>query len=174
MKLFKMKNNRNRILLIIFLILSCIQNNYAQDRAKKINIIIDSLRTVESMKSSYIEFGLIPLKFEATKNDSIKLIELENLLTDKEIHRRLIQGFNDAFTDDEINDLFSFINTTAFFKLLHSSIINKNISNQFKDIKTELDKITANEEKENKINKKPIPKFEPIPIERDDGFYETV
>jgi len=174
MKLYKMRNNWNRILLILFLTLICVQNNNAQDRKKKINVIIDSLQTVESMKSTYIEFGLKPLKFEATKEDSIKLIELENLLTDKEIRGRLIQGFNDAFTDNEINDLYSFVKTTAFFKLLHSSITNKSISNQFKDIKTELDKITANIDNENKINRKPIPKFEPIPIEREDGFYETV
>ena len=174
MKLFKMKNNRNRILLVLCLTLSFIQNNYAQDREQKTNVIIDSLQTVESMKSAYIEFGLKPLKFEATKEDSIKLIELENKLTDNEIRRRLIQGFNDAFTDNEINDLYSFIKTTAFFKLLHSSITNKSISNQFKDIKTELDKITANIDNANKINRKPISKFEPIPIEREDGFYETV
>ena len=174
MKLFKMKNNRNRILLVLCLTLSFIQNNYAQDREQKTNVIIDSLRTVESIKSTYIEFGLKPLKFEATKEDSIKLIGLENLLTDKEIRRRLIQGFNNAFTDAEINDLYSFINTSAFFKLLHSSISNKSISTQFKDIRTELDKITANEDDENKINKKPVPKFEPIPVEREDGFYETV
>ena len=169
-----MRNNWNSMLLILFLTLICVQNNNAQDREKKTNVIIDSLQTVESMKSTYIEFGLKPLKFEATKEDSIKLVELENLLTDKEIRRRLIKGFNDAFTDNEINDLYSFINTTAFFKLLHSSITNKSISTQFKDIKTELDKITDNEDNENKINKKPIPKFEPIPIEREDGFYETV
>ena len=174
MKLFKMKNNRNRILLVLCLTLSFIQNNYAQDREQKTNVIIDSLRTVESIKSTYIEFGLKPLKFEATKEDSIKLIGLENLLTDKEIRRRLIAGFNDAFTDNEINDLYSFIKTSAFFKLLHSSISNKSISTQFKDIRTELDKITANEDDENKINKKPVPKFEPIPVEREDGFYETV
>jgi len=174
MKLFKMKNNKNRILLVLILTLSCIQNNYAQDREKKINVIIDSLRTVESMKSSYIEFGLEPLKFEATKSDSIKIIELENLLTDKEIRRRLIQVFNDVYTDNEINELYSFINTTAFFKLLHSSIASKSISKRFKDIKTEIDKITANIDNVNKINKKPVPKFEIIPIEREDGFYETV
>jgi len=169
-----MRNNWDSMLLVLFLTLFSVQNNYAQDREKKTNVIIDSLQTVESMKSTYIEFGLKPLKYEATKEDSIKLIELENLLTDKEIRRRLIKGFNVAFTDNEINDLYSFINTTAFFKLLHSSIANKSISNQFKDIKTELDKITDNEDNKNKINKKPIPKFEPIPIEREDGFYETV
>ena len=169
-----MRNNWDSMLLVLFLTLFSVQNNYAQDREKKTNVIIDSLQTVESMKSTYIEFGLKPLKYEATKEDSIKLIELENLLTDKEIRRRLIKGFNVAFTDNEINDLYSFINTTAFFKLLHSSIANKSISNQFKDIKTELDKITDNEDNKNKINKKPIPKFEPIPIERENGFYETI
>jgi len=174
MKLYKMRNNWNRTLLVLFITLFCVQNNNAQDREKKINVIIDSLQTVESMKSTYIEFGLKPLKFEATKEDSIKLVELENLLTDKEIRRRLIEGFNNAFTDNEINDLYSFIKTTAFFKLLHSSITNKSISKQFKDIKTELDKITANEDNENRINKKTIPKFEPIPIKREDGFYETI
>lgn len=167
-----MRNKLNRIIFILFLTLSCVQLNYGQNRSLKTNVIIDSLKIVETQKMTYVEFQLKPLKYEANKQDSIKLIELETLLTDREIRRRIIQGFNDIFTDNEINDIYSFINTTAFYKLLNSSIINKNISAQFKDIKTELDKIA--ETIKGETDEKQTVKFEPIPIEKEDGFYSIV
>lgn len=169
-----MKNSRIRLFIVLCLMLSCVQIINAQEREQKINVIIDSLQTVESMKLTYIEYGLKPLKLEATKDDSIKLIALENLLTDNEIRTRLIKGFNDAFTENEINDLYCFIKTTAFFKLLRTSITNQSISNQFKDIKTELDRITANIDNENRIDRETIYRFESIPVDREDGFYETI
>lgn len=173
MKTFRIKNNWNRVLLISLLAL-CGQNNYAQDRELKTNIIIDSLRTVESMKTTYIEFRLKPLKYEATKEDSIKLCEIESHLTDKEIHKRIVKAFDSSYSDNEINDLYNFVRTTAFTKLIHSTTTNRKISEQFKDITTELDKVDNNMKKQNEIIEKSKPQFEPISIDREDGFYETV
>lgn len=173
MKTFRIRNNWNRVLLISLLTL-CGQNNYAQDRELKTNVIIDSLRTVESMKTTYIEFRLKPLKYEATKEDSIKLCEIETNLTDKEIRSRIVKAFDSAYSDNEINDLYDFVRTTAFTKLIHSTTTNRKISEQFKDITTELDKVEKNIKKQNEIIEKSKPKFEPISIDREDGFYETV
>ena len=173
MKTFGIRNNWNRALLISLLIL-CGQNNYAQDRELKTNVIIDSLRTVESLKTTYIEFRLKPLKYEATKEDSIKLCEIETNLTDKEIRSRIVKAFDSAYSDNEINDLYDFVRTTAFTKLIHSTTTNRKISEQFKDITTELDKVDKNIKKQNEIIEKSKPKFEPISIDREDGFYETV
>lgn len=173
MKTFRNRNNWNRVLLISLLTL-CGQNNYAQDREQKTNVIIDSLRTVESLKTTYIEFRLKPLKYEATKEDSIKLCEIENNLSDKEIRNRIVKAFDSAYSDNEINDLYNFVRTTAFTKLIHSTTINRKISEQFKDITTELDKVDKNIKKQNEIIEKSKPKFEPISIDREDGFYETV
>ena len=173
MKTFRIRNNWNRVLIISLLTL-CGQNNYAQDRELKTNVIIDSLRTVESLKTTYIEFRLKPLKYEAKKEDSIKLCEIETNLTDKEIRSRIVKAFDSAYSDNEINDLYDFVRTTAFTKLIHSTTTNREISEQFKDITTELDKVDKNIKKQNEIIEKSKPKFEPISIDREDGFYETV
>lgn len=173
MKTFRIRNNWNRVLLISFLTL-CGQNNYAQDRELKTNVIIDSLKTVESLKATYIEFRLKPLKYEATKEDSIKLCEIESHLTDKEIRNRIAKAFDSSYSDNEINDLYNFVRTTAFTKLLHSTTTNREISEQFKDITTELDKVDKNIKQQNEIIENSEPKFEPISIDREDGFYETV
>ena len=173
MKIFRIRNNWNGVLLISLLTL-CGQNNYAQDRELKTNVIIDSLRTVESMKTTYIEFRLKPMKYEATKEDSIKLCEIENNLTDNEIRNRIVKAFDSAYSDSEINDLYNFVRTTAFTKLIHSTTTNRKISEQFKDITAELDKINKNIKQQNEIIEKSKPKFEPIFIDREDGFYETV
>ena len=173
MKIFRIRNNWNGVLLILLLTL-CGQNNYAQDRELKTNVIIDSLRTVESMKTTYIEFRLKPMKYEATKEDSIKLCEIENNLTDNEIRNRIVKAFDSAYSDSEINDLYNFVRTTAFTKLIHSTTTNRKISEQFKDITAELDKINKNIKQQNEIIEKSKPKFEPIFIDREDGFYETV
>ena len=172
MKIFRIRNNWNGVLLILLLTL-CGQNNYAQDRELKTNVIIDSLRTVESMKTTYIEFRLKPMKYEATKEDSIKLCEIENNLTDNEIRNRIVKAFDSAYSDSEINDLYNFVRTTAFTKLIHSTTTNRKISEQFKDITAELDKINKNIKQQNEIIELK-PKFEPIFIDREDGFYETV
>jgi len=172
MKIFRIRNNWNGVLLISLLTL-CGQNNYAQDRELKTNVIIDSLRTVESMKTTYIEFRLKPMKYEATKEDSIKLCEIENNLTDNEIRNRIVKAFDSAYSDSEINDLYNFVRTTAFTKLIHSTTTNRKISEQFKDITAELDKINKNIKQQNEIIELK-PKFEPIFIDREDGFYETV
>lgn len=173
MKHCRIISSWNRILLVLFLIL-CVQNNYGQDRELKTNTIIDSLRIVESMKATYIEFKLKPLKYEATKDDSIKLCEIENYLTDKEIRKRIVKAFDSSYSDNEISDLYNFVRTTAFTKLLHSTTYNRKISEQFKDITTELDKVDKNIKKQNEIIEKSRPKFEPISIDREDGFYETI
>lgn len=173
MKTFRIGNNWNRALLISLLTLHG-QNNYAQDREIKTNVIIDSLRTVESMKATYIKFRLKPLKYEATKEDSIKLCEIESSLTDREIRNRIVKAFDSAYSDNEINDLYNFVKTTAFTKLIHSTTTNRRISEQFKDITTEFDKIDKNIKQQNEIIEKSKPKFEPIFIDREDGFYETV
>jgi len=168
-----MKNNLNRILLALFLSLFYVQNSVGQDREVKTNVIIDSLKTVEFMKSTYIEFRLKPLKFEAINEDSIKLCEIENYLTDKEIRNRIVRAFNILYTDKEINDLYNFVGTTAFTKLVNSTT-NMKISEQFNDIVTDFEKIEKNIKQQNEIAENSESKFEPISIDREDGFYETI
>ncbi len=172
MRLVNLKEDKKIVFLFLFVLLSYLPN-YGQERINKINTIIDSLRIVENQKFSLIEFGLEPLKYEATEKDSLKLLEIEKLLSDKEIRKRIIKGLSEVFTDDEINELYNFISSTSFQKLFNSRLADQSIANQFKDVSVELERITVAVNKRNKINE-PISKFEPIPIDREDGFYATV
>lgn len=165
-------NNKNAIYLIILVLLTSAPIYiHGQDRQDKTISIINKLKFVENQKLDIIDFKIKPLKYQATGNDSLKLVELEMQLTEEELLKRIIDAFNEVFTEDEINDIYRFIQTTAFDKFFNSEKIYKAISTQFVDINKELEKISTNL---NGNIKKSAFKFEPIPIDREDGFYETI
>lgn len=167
-------NNSYKALLIIILTLFCGQNNFGQNREQKTTVVIDSMKTVDLIKFTYLEYQLKPLKFEATGQDSLKLNEIESILTDNEIKKRIFIALDSLFTDEEINDLYNFVKTTAYRKLMHSNVMTDKILEQFSDIANELEKIdkSIKQQYENKEVEKY--QFKPIPIDREDGFYETV
>jgi len=152
--------------LLIFIILSSCE----QDRQEKTIAIINKLKLVETQQTNY-KFQLKPLKYQATGNDSVKIIEIEKRLTEKEITKRLINAFNKEFSDKDINDIYRFIQTNAFEKFFNSGEIYKIISAQFKDVDKGIKRITeqSSEKVENPTNK-----FEPIPIDKENGFYATI
>jgi len=169
MKNMTLTNNLGKIFLSISLFLLGVQQGYGQERAEKISTIIDSLRIVETQKMTLKDFQIEPLKYEASGADSLKLIEIENLLTDQEIRKRITQAFDEMLADSEINDLYNFTMSSVFNKV-YSGLLFNNINSQFKDINSELERIVNNLEKADKD----FFKFEPIPVERIDGFYATI
>jgi len=152
--------------LLVFIILSSCE----QDRQEKTIAIINKLKLVETQQTNY-KFQLKSLKYQATGNDSVKIIEIEKRLTEKEITKRLINAFNKEFSDKDINDIYRFIQTNAFEKFFNSGEIYKIISAQFKDVDKGIKRITeqSSEKVENPTNK-----FEPIPIDKENGFYATI
>lgn len=170
MKNFRLNNNHLRMISFCLLILSLIPNGYSQDTKAKTSVIIDSLKLVEVEKMDLVEYTLKRLKYEATGEDSIKLIELENKLTDIEIRNRIEKKFEKVFTNREIDDIYQFVISTAFYKFMNSS--QDMLSTQFADVNSELEKISKNIEKKYDIDIEY--KFKPIPTEKEDGFYATV
>lgn len=164
----------NKIILLTLLILSSQNVCFGQNREEKENTIIDSLKLLDTYKLTIIEFRLKPLMYEANLQDSIKLVELQNKLTDQEIKRRILLGLDNLFTDNEIDDLYDFVKTSAYRKLSQSSMGDEEIKGQFKDIDAELNKIDENQKKERDNYENINRKFKPIPIDREDGFYETI
>jgi preprotein translocase subunit SecD len=154
------------VALLFFIILS----SCAQNRQEKTIAIINKLKLVETQQTNF-KFQLEPLKYQVTGNDSMRIIEIEKRLTEKEITKRLINAFNEEFSDKEINDIYKFIQTSAFEKIFNSGEIYKIISAQFIDVDKEIKRITEqySEKVENPANK-----FEPIPIDKENGFYATV
>jgi hypothetical protein len=174
-KYIEMKNiylitNFRKIFLFLSLISLGVQFCYGQERENKINTIIDSLEMVQTQKLWLLTLRLEPLKYMAIGEDSIRLIAIENLLTDQEIKKRIFQSFDEIFTNDEINELYRIITSSVLYKLYKSSLLSNSLENQFKDINSELDLIAGNYENKNED----VPKFEPIHIEKEDGFYAVI
>jgi preprotein translocase subunit SecD len=166
----KMNKKKNKFLIIGLIFISISLLSCGQSRLDKTEAIIKKLNLVENQKTNY-KFQLEPLKYQATGNDSVKIIEIEKRLKEKEITKRLILAFNEEFSDKEINDIYNFIQTSAFEKVFNSGEIYKIISSQFNDIDKEIKGITENFSKSDEKSKN---KFEPIPVTKENGFYATI
>ncbi|SHG07548.1 hypothetical protein SAMN05444274_1371 [Mariniphaga anaerophila] len=166
----RMISTKTRILTIGLILISFSLTSCGQNRQEKTAAIIDKLNLIENQKTNY-KFQIEPLKYQASGEDSIKIVEIENQLSDKEIAKRISSAFNEIFSDKEINEIYDFIQTSAFEKFFNSNETYKVINSKFKDIDNEIDGITK---KFSETVEKPTKKFEPIPVDKEDGFYETV
>ncbi len=144
--------------------------NCTQSRKDKTNIIINKLNLVETQKTSF-NYQIEPLKYQATGDDSISILRLEKEMSDEKIVKRIREAFNDILSDKEVNDIYNFIQSSAYNKFFKSGELFNAISTQFKDINEEINNIKANF---NNPVAKPKDKFKPIPIDRENGFYVTV
>lgn len=141
-----------------------------QTRQEKTVAIINKLKLIETQQMNY-EFQIEPLKYQATGNDSLIISELEKKLSEEKIVKRISSAFNEVFSDDEINVIYEFIQTSAFEKFFKSGEVYRIISSQFKDIDKEIEEITKNF---SETTEKPTKKFKPIPVDKEDGFYAIV
>lgn len=165
----RMNTTKIKFLWIGLILISTSLVAFGQSRQEKTETIIKKMKIIENQKKIY-KFRLEPLKYESVGNDSIRIIELESQLSDEEIVKRINAAFNEVFSDNEINDIYDFIQTSAFKKFFNSGETYKVIDSKFKDIDKEIEEIT----KKNEIVEKPTKKFEPIPVNRENGFYTTV
>jgi hypothetical protein len=170
-----MRKMRTRLLTIGLTLISIILISCGQSRQEKTIAIINKLNLIENQKQNY-EFRLEPMKYQATGNDSIRIAELVKQLSDDEIVKKISSAFDKVFSDKEINDIYSFIQTTAFDKFFNSGETYKIIASEFKEIDKEIGEITNNfsQSTEDKIVELPKKKFEPMPVDKEDGFYATV
>ena len=171
----QMSKMRTRLLTIGLILISIALASCGQSRQEKTIAIINKLNLIENQKQNY-EFRLEPMKYQAAGNDSIRIIRLERQLSDDEIIKKISSAFDEVFNDNEINDLYNFVQTSAFDKFFNSGETYKIIASKFKDIDKEIEEITNNFNKsaENKIIELPKKKFEPMPVDKEDGFYATV
>lgn len=164
---------RIRILAFIglFLIISIPSLVFSQDRQAKAIEIISKLELVENVQYEMIEFKIRPLLYQVSGNDSLEVREIEKQLTDEEILRRISVVFDEKFTDEEIIDVYNFLRTSAFEKFFNSGQIYHAINESFKDFNAELNRIESGQRSSHDISNR---KFEPIPVDRKNGFYEII
>lgn len=166
---------RTRLFAIGLILISITLVSCGQSRQEKTIAIINKLNLIENQKQNY-EFQLEPMKYQATENDSIRIVQLEKQLSDDKIVKKICSAFDEVFSDNEINDIYSFIQTSAFDKFFNSGETYKIIASKFKDIDKEIDEITNDfsQSTGNKTVELPKEKFKPMPVDKEDGFYATV
>jgi len=165
-----MRKHCIKVVSIGLLLLSMVFVAFTQTRNDKTLAIINKLNLIENQKTNF-QFQIEALKYQAKGNDSIKISELEKQLTDEEIVKRLTETFTEMLSDAEINDLYEFLQSSAFEKFFSSGEMSAAISDKFSDINSEIERISNNF---GKSIEKPTKKFQPIPVDRENGFYAAV
>ncbi len=146
---------------------------FSQTHNEKIISILKANGSIEGYKSFIIDMTINPLKYNSNKSDSLKLVEIEKKLTDKEIEKRLSKAYSEVYNESEIDEIYKFYNSATGIKLLMSSdILEEKFRNSFldvhNDIKSILDEAIAKNQKESEDNREI-----PIPSEKEDGFYSV-
>lgn len=158
----------------LFLITIFFVTNFllAQTKEEKVKSILNNLGYVKGYTYNFNENIIKPLKEKADRKDSLKLIELQNILTDKEIEKRLGNSYIKFFNDDEINTLYKFYNTSAGKKSVKNQHeMEGKFKENFYDINREIAIV-----KEHQINEEAnvsnyITEFFEKEIDRPNGFY---
>lgn len=127
--------------LAVIVFLSASSSSYGQSRQDKTTSIINKFHFVDHQKRRF-QIQMQPLKKLAHGNDSIKIVDIEKQLTREEISKRVCTAFYEVFNDDEINDIYNFMQTDAYRKLSNSGEIFKTVANQFSDIDKEIEGIS--------------------------------
>lgn len=170
MRKFKYHTTNLKCLIIVLMLATSSFFGLAQSRQEKTNTIIDKFKLIEDLKMSY-GFQLETLNYLLSERDSVEFIELEKKVTDDEIARRINLAFSEAFSDEEVNAVYEFTQSSAFEKFFSSGKFYQIITSKFNDIEQEIKKLST---QINESGNKPIKVFEPIPVDRKNGFYATV
>ena len=167
MKRLKQTTLHGLALILLLFVSLC---SYGQSRQDKTDVIIDKLKLVENQKMMY-QFRLEPLKQHVSGNDSVRIVELEKQLSEEQVSKVLNRIFEEHLNDEEIDNIYSFLQSSAFQKLFDPADIFKAIQSHYSYFNDEIDRITNGLDEP--LNR-PASMFEPIPIDREDGFYVTV
>lgn len=127
--------------LTVFILLFVCGSAYGQNRQEKTTAIINKFHFVKHQKRKY-EIKLESLKQQVHENDSIKLLKIENQLTEEEVSKRICAAFYEVFNDDEIDDIYNFMQTSGYKKLSNSKELFKVVYTHFSDFDKEIDRIT--------------------------------
>ena len=160
---------------LLFLLFTLISFNiFAQTKEQKIADILKTSGTIEGYKSFLFDITIAPFKSNVDKKDSLKLIAIENKLTDEEIEIRISKAYSKFFSNKEIDEIYTYYKSSAGKKMINSyENLQKIINENFQDIQNELqpiiEKFKAEQEKEAENNKE-----KPISANKEDGLYFVI
>lgn len=168
---------KKRLQLLSLSLLSVVLMSYGQSasriegRAEKSTVIIKSMHLTESWSKLYTS-NIQALKGQLTGKDSLKLIEIEKQLSDEAVTKKINSAFDQYFSNEDIDVLYNFVQTETY-KKINMGQFQKTIRDQFKDIEQEINTLKQ-QLTESESTAEVTEAFEPIAVDRKNGFYQTV
>lgn len=96
---------------------------------------------------------------------------MEKVLEGDNIYKRKTGALDKSLSNEEMDDIYHFVQSNVFERLFKSDGLFNIISSQFQDISNEIDNLKKKYGDETETFK---PTFEPILVNKENGFYATV
>ncbi|PLW91797.1 MAG: hypothetical protein C0592_13910 [Marinilabiliales bacterium] len=152
----------------LMLLLSLSISSCKLSREEKTRVIIEKMNLVQAQQENY-SFMAISLEYATTAEDSQKINEIEEMLSDEEVYNRISDAFTEVFSDNDINDLYEFIQTDAYDKIFVSDKLFDEIELKFEDLEVAIDYVINMSNSYIESDETNLP----FPIDRENGFYEV-
>jgi len=158
-----------RNIFVIILLFAAMATS-GQSRQEKTLVIIDSMDMVEYL-SFFYPTEMDSINIELYTDDSLKLKEIEKMMSPDSLAMAISPVFDEFFTEKEIDDLYAFVQSTAYKKIaksgdLYDAAVRKYFIH-LSDLGLVDNSPLAGTAAEKKV-------FEPIPVNRKNGFYEVL
>ena len=145
--------------------------SFSQTQEQKIESILNVNKTIEGYKEYLIEVQIKPFRLE----DSVKVDQILKKMTDDEIKKRIIKSFSETYSNEEIDKIYEFYNSSVGKKFLSNyATFDQKIKDNFKDIYNDLrtitDEINRKNDEKNGLKKS----ANKVNIDRENGFYEVL
>jgi len=158
-------------LLVTCLLWIVVMASYAQTKPNKIQELITKLEIGQVPKTD-LKSKLEYLKTRDLGDYSNQIKQLENKLTDSIISNKIKIGFQNYFSESDIDKLYKQINSDTINEFYDSESLDKAISAEFVSINKAIAKLTDIVSADNYYTSSTA--FTTIPVDREDGFYALI
>lgn len=110
---------RGKTIVMVLLLFFVSFAGQAQTRREKNEFIIQKMDLVKVQKKHYDD-RISFLKMAVSGSDTIRLLEIEKMLTEQYITEELNRTFDSLFSDIEINDIYIYCHSSSLEKLFYS------------------------------------------------------
>ena len=144
---------------------------FSQTQEQKIESILNINNMIDSYKSYLYDYKLELLK----DKDSLAVEKLKLKYNDEVIKMKILKSFSETYSTEEIDKIYEFYNSSVGKKFISNyATFDQKIKDNFGDLDNDIYEILSSTAKKNKEEDIKNGKNIPIPIDKEDGFYEVI
>ena len=113
---------KSKIIFLVILLFAITLVGQAQTRKEKNEFIIQKLDLVKIQKKHY-EDRISFLNLAVSGKDTIRVNEIEKMITEKYVFEELNSVFDTLFSDIELNDLYVYCHSTSLEKIFYPKML---------------------------------------------------